>query len=210
MGDGGSGCASSSTSEGNQAREPAKLLPLQDPRPIFSVSPSIPSALRASPTFSTPQDHPNAPSAAKATNTGQRGSSPAPPPVLPAYKKVLSISLTLVGSAVWLQMAGMTGFSLKTFGRGGREGPTQARAWLGVRSYLLLSPQPPLPGAAPSPAAAAPAPAGGASGAPPSPAGGTTPSRPGCARRPPAMPGKEGVRDSKAPRHAGAQATTGT
>lgn len=59
-----------------------------------------------------------------------------------------------------------------------------------TRSYPLLWLQPPLRGAAPSPAAAAPAPAGGASGAPPSPAGGTTPSRPGCARRPPAVPGK--------------------
>lgn len=180
--------------------------PLQAPRPIFSVSPSIPSALRASPTFSMPQDHPDAPSAAKGTNTGQRGSFPAPLPVLPAYKKVLSISVILVGSAVWLQMTGMTGFSPKTFGRSGRD----PRARLGVHSYLLPSPQPPLPGAAPSPAAAVPALAGGASGAPPSPAGGTTPSRPGCARRPPAMRAKEGVRNSKAPRHAGAQATTGT
>lgn len=69
MGDGGSGCASSGTSGENQAREPAKLLPLQAPTPIFAGSPSIPSALGASPTFSTPQDHPDAPSAAKETNT---------------------------------------------------------------------------------------------------------------------------------------------
>lgn len=57
-------------------------------------------------------------------------------------------------------------------------------------SHLLPLLQPPLQGAAPSPAAAAPSLAGGASAAPPSPAGVTTPSQPGCAHRPPAVPGK--------------------
>ena len=87
MGDEGSGCASSSTSGGKKARQAAKLLLLQAPRPLFAGSPSIPSTLGAPPTFSTPQDHPKAPSAAKETNTGQRGSSLPSLPFLPAYQK---------------------------------------------------------------------------------------------------------------------------
>jgi len=107
-----------------------------------------------------------------------------------------STSITPVGTAVWPQMTGMIGFSQETSGGGERDLPEQG-AQPGVHPYLLLSLPPPLPGAAPSPAAAAPAPAGGVSGAPPSLAGGTTPSRPGCARRPPAVPGKGGVRDQE-------------
>lgn len=79
VGDGGSGCAS--------FREPAELLPLQASRLVFAASPSISSALGSTPTFSMPQDHPDAPSAARVTNTGQCGSSLPPLPFLPAYRR---------------------------------------------------------------------------------------------------------------------------
>lgn len=76
---------------GNHARELAELFLLQAPRPVFADSLSFPSALRASPTFSMPQDHPDGPNAAE-NNTVQCGSSPPPLPALPAYKKVLAPS----------------------------------------------------------------------------------------------------------------------
>lgn len=82
---------------GNHARELAELLLLQAPRPVFADSPSFPSALRASPTFSMPQDHPDGPNAAE-NNTVQCGSSPPPLPALPAYKKALAPSHPSTGA----------------------------------------------------------------------------------------------------------------
>lgn len=151
------------------------------------TSSSFPLALWATPTS---QNYPKAPSAAKEINKWHPSMTR---PCSIGWRKAklpLRPNSRLSSRTQVTRLLGQEGDRFLAEVRDIWERWKEVGTHLAFCSYLLLLLQPPLQGAAPSPAAAAPFLADGASAAPPSPAGVTTPSQPGCAHRPPVMPGK--------------------